>query len=148
MTKLEAIGRIRENLHDEGITYYDIADLDDSLQDAYDEIVVFSQCLEKFVDLTPEFISLMPEGAGPWLNFRDAIPDFYRVTFIINRTTRQFLNPVLDRENDEYQWDWRLNRHNPWDFVINGPEWIGFPGWYKDYPEPLRVFYKATALPL
>jgi hypothetical protein len=144
MFKVHMVEAIRQNLNDLGITYFDISDLDDSVQDAYDEVVVYCQCIEKFVDLDQLAIASAPEGASPWLNMTKLVPDYYRTIAILNRSTKQFLTPIIDRESDMYQYDWQKTRYNPCDFIINAPDWIAFPGWYTD-AQPLRLFYKAQA---
>lgn len=48
MALISAIkSRIRQNLNDNGVTFYSTEDLDDSFQDAYDDIAFLSRCIIK-----------------------------------------------------------------------------------------------------
>lgn len=146
MVRVQALNKIRQNLHDNGMTYYSIEDINESIQDAYDEIVIYSECIEKSIDIPVNSLVNTPESANPWTNIRKLIPDYYRLIGVLNQSTRQFLTPQIDREQDELRIDWQLSTGNVYDYVINGPDWVGFPNSYNQTAnKPLRVFYKASA---
>lgn len=146
MTRAEVSTKIRNNLNDLGITYYSDTDINNSIQDAYDEIVVYSECIEKWADIPVNTIGATEAGGNPWIKISNILSDYYRPLAILNQTTRQFLEPQIDRDVDNYRWDWQLGNGAVYDFIINGPQWIGLPNSYTgaNY-KPLRLFYKATA---
>lgn len=147
MTYSQLDTKVRENLNDWAVTYYDANDIFDSTQDAYDEIAVYCECIEKIVDIPVSLLVNNEAGAKPWTNVRSIINDYYRPIAILNRTTKQFLTPSIDRDNDDYRADWQLlNTGSVFDFIINGTEWIALPNGYFDINhKPLRMMYKASA---
>jgi len=146
MTRAEASKKIRNNLNDLGITYYTDKDINESIQDAYDEIVVYSECIEKWIDLPVNTLIATEGGANPWVHISRIIADYYRPIALLNQTTRLFLSPLMDREQDDYRWDWQLGNGSVGDFIINGPEWLALPNSYTNVGnKPLRLFYKAKA---
>ena len=142
MTLGQAKDKVRENLYDYGITYFSLEDVSDSIQDGYDEIVVYSECYEKWVDL---FVGQI--NARPWVNFKELIPDFYRLLGIYNRQTDMGIDLLADRDEDFYKLDWQNSKTGSvLTGIINGPEWFAAPNWYADSQyKPWRVFYVAQA---
>jgi hypothetical protein len=144
VTRAQLVVKIRENLNDHftSTTYYNVDDLNDSIQDGYDEVVAVSECYERVIDVPVGMLN-----AQPWVNFRGIIPDYYRIVAILNRNTREFLCADGDREEECYKADWQLtSTGRVQNYVINGTEWIALPNWYSDSSyKDLRVFYKALA---
>lgn len=142
MTFGDAKFKVRENLYDYGITYFSPEDVSDSIQDAYDEIVVYSECYEKWIDLSVSQIN-----AQPWFRITDLIPDYYRILGIYNRQTDMSVDLLADRDEDYYKLDWQnSSTGSVLTGIINGTDWIGLPNFYADPQyKHMRIYYVAQA---
>lgn len=147
MNRGQARKKIAYNLDDFGV-FYSVEDINESIQDGYDEIAVVSESIERQVDLSVDVILNTMGGGKPWLHIKTLIPDYYRPLAILNMSTRQFLTPNIDRNEDDYKIGWQIsNTANVYSFIINGPEWIALPnGYWQSSNQPLRVFYIAVPL--
>ena len=149
MTRAQIKAKIRYNLNDAGITYYSDVDLNDSIQDGYDEIVCVSECIEKFIDISADVLLDQTIGNGrPWVKVNELIPDYYRIIGILNRSTRMFIDANISRNEDHFRFDWQIhNNSNIYSYVINGPQWLAFPNnnFNANSGIMFRIFYKAIA---
>ena len=138
MTRLQAISKIRQNLDDLGVTFYSVDDINESIQDAYDEIVVYTECLEKLTSLN-------------WLSnytyydFSTLIPDYYRLVKIFNNNNNRFIEASNARYNTSYRQDWEITSGTPTDFTLLGPKLVGFAGRSANATGSFKVWYKAKA---
>lgn len=93
---------IRVNLDDNAVTFYTDTDLNDSIQDAYDDICSLSQCIVKNTTLT--WIANLS-----YINFITdySITDYLATTAIFNNLTNRWLRDDLNlRDLDRLRRDW------------------------------------------
>lgn len=127
MTRGELKTTVRTNLADAAITFYSENDLDDSIQDAYDDIVAMSKCiLKKVTSLTFE----------PYLSYYDfsefGIADYMGTVAIFNNTTKRWLvDDCSLKDFDRMRRDWE--------------KWTGQPQfWAPSDPERIAIVPKST----
>lgn len=121
MTRKEIRDLVRINLADAGITYYSDAEINASIQDAYNEICAKSQCLVKS--------STRNWAAANYYDFlTDGVTDYLGCIAIFNNVTNQWLRDDLSlRDFDRLRKDWEL--------------WTGQP----QYWAPHSIKYTAIA---
>lgn len=108
---------VRTNLNDNGITFWSDSDLNDSIQDAYDDIVCLSQCIPK----TATF-----KWIGQ-LTYYDAIQDlgltdYLSTVAIFNYSTNLWLRDDLNlRDLDRLRRDWECWIGTPQFWVSTSP---------------------------
>jgi hypothetical protein len=93
---------ININLQNAGSTFHTDSDLNDSLQDAYDDIAVLTQCITNTVDLN------WVAGLS-YYNFKDdfGLSDYLGATAIFNYDTNRWLRDDLSiRDFDRLRRDW------------------------------------------
>lgn len=111
---------VRANLDDAGVSFYSDTDLNESFQDAYDDITVISQCIIKSVDLT--WI-----GDLSYYNFVSdfGVGDYFCTIAIFNYATNRWLRDDLTiRDFDRIRRDWEL--------------WVGTPQYWAS-ADPLHI---------
>lgn len=138
MTRDEISKRIRNNLNDAGITYYSEEDVNDAIQDGYDEVAVYCECIEKNVELPFK-------NDTTFYDFSEMIPDYYRVTRIYSGVTSRWLDVNLERENLAYASDWLTANGSADSFIIKGPKYIGITNKQPQAVGSFKVWYKAQA---
>jgi len=137
MNTLNVISRVKQELDDQGIFYTD-EDIFDSLQDGYDEIVLYSGCIEKIVSV--------PFPVTPYYNLLSVIPDFYRVFAIYNPNNKQFLEPITFQILDGFTDEWETETGTPQWFVPIDFKYIAFYPYYAAVPSlNMYVMYYAQA---
>lgn len=109
MTRLELKTIVRDNLADNGLgTYYQETEVEDSLQDAYDDIVMRSRCIIK--NFTQNWLS----GVNYYDFVSLGVADFMGAFAIFNRATNQWLRDDLSlRDLDRLRKDWELWQGQP-----------------------------------
>lgn len=137
MTRDQIVARVQTNLNDSGI-FYETVDLNDSIQDGYSEVAVFTGSIFKAVRVAQV-------NNLSYYDFGALISDFWAVTAIWNTNTKQWLSPVNVRILDDIRNDWELANGNPflfWPvnfrFVAVYPKLISASGYFY-------VFYRAQA---
>lgn len=139
MTRAALAAKIRTNLNDLGITFYSVSDINESIQDAYDEIVVYSECIEKRTDIN--FTS-----NSSYYKVGEELPsDFYRVIGILNDETNRWLTGSFDRNELIYANDWETTSGTAYNFTILGFDRIGITGRKSNATGYFKMFYKAQA---
>ena len=111
---------VRQNLDDAGVTFYSDDDLNESLQDAYDDIAILSQCICK--NKTLQWI-----GDLSYLNFKEdyGVLDYLATVAIFNYSTNMWLRDDLTiRDLDRIRRDWEL--------------WVGTPQFWCT-SDPLHI---------
>lgn len=93
---------IRANLNDAGVTFYSAADLTESVEDGYSDVLFHSRCLIKSVTLNFQ--------ASPYYDFKLlGVEDFMCVIAIYNNNTNQWLfDDTTVRDLDKIRYDWEL----------------------------------------
>lgn len=138
MTRNQISAKVRDNLNDAGITYYSEADINDSIQDGYDEVVVYCECIDKTHTLN--FLA-----NTTYYKFSDLIPDYYRPVHLRHSTLNFFLDPIPERDLFNGQDNWEIASRQERDFHILGPEYIGISGRTANPVGGITIFYKAQA---
>lgn len=108
MTRQQVKEAVLKNLHDAGATYYTADDLNDAIQDAYDDIVALSQCIISSVTLNwpAETTYYFFESLGA--------TDFLSVLAIYNHNTKRFLDDSVSlRQFDSIRDDWEIWNGQP-----------------------------------
>ncbi len=114
MTRKAIRDQVRANLGDAGITFYQDQDINNSLQDAYDDIAVKCQCIIKSVTLNfiplvnyYDFLTGNRTPAGVYRN--QPVPDYLGTIGIFSNTTNLWLRDDLNiRDYDKIRIDWEL----------------------------------------
>ena len=139
MTRDQIAHKVSRNLHDAGVTYYSAYDLNNSIQDAYDEIVVYSECIEKRIDI-PYKSNTTYYQVGVELP-----ADYYRVIKILNNEQNRWLSGSSDREQLNYSGDWETVNSTAYEFTILGHDRIGLNGRSSNATGTFKLLYKAQA---
>ena len=101
MTRGEAKTIVKKNLESLGSVFYNDSELNDSCQDAYDDIASRTQCIMKSTTLN--------QAAKNYYNFKDdhAITDYLATVAIFNNLTNLWLrDDVSYRQFDRIRQDW------------------------------------------
>lgn len=138
MTRIELANKVRDNLNDAGVTYYSAADLNESIQDIYDEMAVYCQFIEKGINI--DF-----ENDTTYYDLADEISDYYRVIKIWNPAVKGYLTGVSDRDELNLRQDWELGNYQSREFLILGPRYLGLSGRTSNASGHMQIWYKATA---
>jgi hypothetical protein len=123
-TRGQIKGDLQANLTELGINFYSDTDMNNSIQDAYDDIVILTQCIQKQVTLN--WISNLS-----YYNFADnfSIPDYLGTIAIFNNVTNLWLRDDLSlKDFDRIRRDWE--------------EWIGTPQFWAP-SDPKRIAIAA-----
>ena len=117
---------IRENLADQNVTFYTDTDLNNSLQDAYDDIACLTQCISKSVTLN--WISELS-----YYDFKNlGVSDYLGCTAIFNHVTNMWLRDDLTlRDFDRIRRDWELWIGTPQFWAPSDFQRIAVAGKYK-----------------
>lgn len=92
---------LKQNLNDSGAIMSTQIEVDDSTQDAYDDIVAQTQCIIKK-------ITLNWQANLSYYDFISLVPDFMAITAIFNNVNNQWLSDNLttrDFDNMDIQWE-------------------------------------------
>jgi len=129
---------IRDNLEDAGVTFYSAADVNDAIQDAYDDIAVISGCIQK--SATINFTSLLS-----YYDFRSLISDYFAVVAIFNNNTNRWLYPDTRRSFDKIRFDWELMEGQPYMFCPIDSKRVAITPRMTIGSGNMTVYYRATA---
>src|ERR1017187_3163833 len=119
---------VRQNLDDNGVSFYSDDDLNESLQDAYDDIVCMSQCITKSV-------TLQWMGKLSYYDFRVdlGLTDYLAPVAIFNYATNRWLRDDLTlRDLDRLRRDWELWIGTPQFWCSSDPDHIAIAPKYED----------------
>src|ERR1017187_6984816 len=119
---------VRQNLDDNGVSFYSDDDLNESLQDAYDDIVCMSQCVTKTVTL--KWI-----GSLSYYDFKNdlGLVDYLAPVAIFNYATNRWLRDDLTlRDLDRLRRDWELWIGTPQFWCSSDPAHIAIAPKYQD----------------
>ena len=123
--------RIRTNLNDSGITYYSDKEINDSIQDAYNEIA--ARALYNVKNITLPWYAHLNYFDFPGPLFR--VCDYIATIAIFNNSTRQFLRDDLNiRDFNRLRRDWETWRGAPqfwcphsWQYDAIAPAYASVP---------------------
>jgi hypothetical protein len=122
-TRGQIKAEVQNNLIELNFNFYSDEDLNNSVQDAYDDIVILTQCIQKRITLS--WISNLS-----YYNFKNILPDYLGCIAIFNNVTNQWLRDDLNlKDFDRIRRDWEL--------------WIGTPlFWAPSDPERIAIAAK------
>lgn len=108
-TRANLRSKIRENLADVGVTFYTDAEINDSIQDCYNEIAAKCRCFPK---KSSGFTHLIETN---YYDFRGlGITDFMGTIAIFNNNTNFYLRDDISlRDLDKIRRDWELWKGEP-----------------------------------
>ncbi len=135
-TRAQIKATVRENLDDAGVSFYSESDLNESIQDAYDDIVCISQCICKSVDVA--WI-----GGLSYYNFITdcGITDYLCTIAIFNYATNRWLRDDLNlRDLDRIRRDWENWIGTPQFWVTSDPLHIAVAPKYPQGDLPIGAF--------
>ena len=122
-TRGQVKAEVQNNLIELNFNFYSDEDLNNSVQDAYDDITILTQCIQKKITL-------------PWIsnlsyyNFTNQLPDYLGTIAIFNNVTNQWLRDDLSlKDFDRIRRDWE--------------NWIGTPlFWAPSDPDRIAIAAK------
>jgi len=138
MTKIEILDKVRGNLYDTGMVHWEKSDLDDAIQDGYNEIALFTQCIE-----TVDTLSLV--GNLTYYKMQDYFSDYYRPIAMWNNQTNKWLEPISIMELNEWHPRWETLIGEPMFFSPIGLEYVSIVKKPATTAGSLLVFYASTA---
>ena len=142
-TRGEIKATVRVNLDDAGITFFSEDDLNDSFQDAYDDIVCFTQCISKVADGLNWLANLCYYNPISDLG----IADYLGIIAIFNYSTNRWLRDDLTiRDFDRIQRNWENWQGTPQYWASSDPLHFAIAPNYGSVPQGLfKLVYYATA---
>lgn len=139
MIQSEVVDRVRTNLDDAGITFYEREDIADSVQDGYDEIVALNRPLSGLTTLT-----LQPNKT--YYNLYTSIVDFISLLGIYNTVNQIWLTHKPITYFKQLRRDWELSVGNPIYFSVLSFEYIAiFPRPTIELVDALEIYYVKKA---
>lgn len=133
---------VRQNLDDAGIgTFWTSSDLNDSFQDAYDDVVSLSQCVVRSV--TKNWISNL-SYYDPIVDL--GITDYMGTIAIFNNLTNMWLRDDLSLRNlDQLRRDWELWSGTPQFWCVSDPKHFAIAPKFTVASGSFKLVYWATA---
>jgi len=138
MTRSQLATKIHMNLDDLGVSFNSVEDINESIQDGYDEIVVYTECIEKRT-------SLVYLADTTYYDFNQLIPDYYRLLFIHDKTRNWFMTPVMEHDTESGFLGWEISTGTVREYMILGPKYVGLSPRSSNVSGDFIVHYKATA---
>lgn len=138
MTRDQIAGKVAQNLYDVGMVQFDADNLNDSVQDGYDEVALLTNCIEKVT--TVNFQSNIT-----YYNLRTLVTDYYRPVAIYNPNTKRWMAPTAFRDMREFHPRWETVNGEEAFFSPLGFEYIVFFRKQTTASGNFYIFYSATA---
>lgn len=138
LTRDQIAAKILLNLEDAGIKFFSASDVNNSIQDGYDDVCCYCGQIEK--NVTIAFQSK--------LVYYDAIaliPDFLAVVAIYNYNTKKWLVDTSHRELDLVRWDWEIWHGDAIWFAPHDFRNILLCPTLSTATGNMEIFYKASA---
>lgn len=126
MTRTELASRIRNYFQND--IYYSGVDLNNSIQDGYDEVVAFSGCIIKSAVLTFT-------ANTTYYDMLTLYPDYIGVIAIFNTVTKRWIIPTSLTKLDQDRFDWEACAGTPFYFVPINHRFIAI------YKKPIAANY-------
>lgn len=138
-TQLKA--NVRANLGDDAVTFYAASEMDNSFQDAYDDIVFHSQCIVKKTTL-----SWQANIGHLDLKNDFGVSDYLATTAIFDNVTNRWLRDDLTyRDFRTFRPDWQLVTASPQFWAPKDPIRITIFPKYATAAGTFDLYYWATA---
>lgn len=135
-TLASIIQRVQQNVFDSTGIFADHDSIRDSIQDGYDEILIYTECVEATTSV--------PFAANSiYYDLYSNIPGFFRITKLFNQSTNRWVRCVDSRVLDKFRFDWELASGTPWFAHIVNFRYLAFFPHYTNAPlKSFDVFYK------
>lgn len=137
LTRDQIAEKVRSNLDDAGVTFYSEVDINDSLQDGFDDILVMTLPLEQSTDISFE-------DNKTYYNIYNAISDYILPLAIWLPEPGRWLilkNKEYFRKRD-YQWE--LTHGTPIYYCVQDYKNIGFfPHFLQSDSRMFTIYYKS-----
>jgi hypothetical protein len=140
MTRDQLTVNIANTLKDAGLSFFTSTDINNAIQDGYDEISAF--CHQ--IDATGNITLVVNKT---YYNVPTLLSDFLTVVAVYNNNTKRWLDPTSPRILRDTRWDWENWIGEPKFFFPHSWEYIGIapkPGILSANPT-LTLFYRAQA---
>lgn len=138
-TRGEIKSDIKDNLSDLSLNFYGEDDLNDSVQDAYSDIAILTQCIQKKTALNwvPNLSYYSPVALG--------VSDYLGVIAIFNNVTNLWLRDDLSlKDFDRIRRDWENWTGTPQFWSPSDPVRFGIAAKYSSVFLPLQQFYNSA----
>lgn len=138
-TRGEIKSDIKDNLSDLSLNFYGEDDLNDSVQDAYSDIAILTQCIQKKTALNwvPNLSYYSPVTLG--------VGDYLGVIAIFNNVTNLWLRDDLSlKDFDRIRRDWENWSGTPQFWSPSDPVRFGIAAKYSAPFPPLQQFYNSA----
>lgn len=138
MTRDQIAARVRFNLNDSGITFYSADDINDSLQDGYNEVVALARTIEATatLNLTANL---------SYYNFSTLITNYLHVVAIYNNVTLQWLDYLPLKVLQELDARWEIRSGQPKFFTVLDDSYVALYPKVTTTAGTMLVVYKAMA---
>ncbi len=140
LTRLQIAQRIQANLSDATGVFFDVAMINDTIQDAYDELLCDCQCAEDV------FTGSFTGGAIYYDLYNGIIPDnayFHRISKVYHSKTNRWIQCIDSRMLDKMRYDWELGVGTPWFvYIINFQYLAFFPHYTVEPSITFDILYK------
>lgn len=138
LTRLDLKDRVRFSTDTAAGIFLTEANLNESVQDAYDETVLAGGLIDRCVDIEME-------SKLVYYDLPTLIPDFYAMVGLYNLNTKRWMIPVLMRVLDEMRDDWEVMRGQPEWFCPINFRYVAVSPTLTEAVGSFRVYYLATA---
>lgn len=138
MTVSSIIEKLKFNLNELGLVYFSEADLLETIQDGYNEIVTLTGCIEKHT-VYPIVNDLV------YYEFGAGISDFYALVGLWNSNTKRWLRARTLKEARLIRVDWELMDGEPDNFIISSYKLTAVFPTKEIATGSFIVFYNALA---
>src|SRR5687768_4149376 len=140
MTRDAIAAKVAQNLDDAGSVHFTAQDINDSIQDGYDQIALRTGCIEKVT--TVNWVANQV-----FYNFSSLISDYYRVFMIYNQRTKKWIKGVSWRELRDISYKWATLNGESFQWAPMGFSHIAVSRvpTASDSTNPMLVMYSAQA---
>lgn len=138
MTKADIRAEVRTRLNDQTTNFYSDADIDEAIDEAYEDMADASEFYERFSNFTATTLR-------SYFDLSEVLPDtFLSPRQMFNPTANVWLDPANWRFLDQQRRQWELATGIPRHMMLFGNWWLGiYPKSTAD--QDLRFYY--TAIP-
>ena len=138
-TRGDIKANLQANLVELGINWYSDEDMNNSIQDAYDDLTILTQCIQQMqtINFTSDLC---------YYNFYDSISDYLGAIAIFNNNTNQWLRDDLSlKDFDRIRRDWEKWIGTPIFWAPSDPKRIAMAPKYKVATGNFNLYYWVSA---
>ncbi len=132
----QVVTNVRENLEDQGVTFFTYIDILESIQDGYDDIAAVTGCIQRDAIITLD-------ADTTYHDFLGLVPDFLGLVAVYNLTTNRWVEFQQLKGYDRIRIDWETWQGSQCEFgAISNFRYVCL---IPRSSSQLQVFYRATA---